>query len=82
MLHEVKSVAAPLSLAEPDEVGLAADRLQRLTDLLQSEIDRKRLPGAVALIARDGKPAYFQSLGVRNPESDAPMRPDTILHSA
>ncbi len=79
MPHELKSLGAPLSLAEPDEVGLAADRLQRLTDLLQSEIDGKRLPGAVALIARDGKPAYFQSLGVRNPESDAPMRPDTIF---
>src|SRR5215467_1659356 len=68
-----------LGSAEPDEVGLSAERLARLSAAFQREIDRKRLPGVVALVARRGKIAYCESLGVRDPASGALMLPDAIF---
>jgi CubicO group peptidase (beta-lactamase class C family) len=68
-----------LPTALPEEVGLSSPRLSRLTDVLRSEIDRGRVPGVVALVARRGKLAYFEALGVRDPASGAPMLKDTIF---
>jgi hypothetical protein len=52
--------AGSLALAKPEEVGLSAARLARLTDALSADIERKLLPGAVALIARRGRIAYWR----------------------
>ena len=71
--------ASPLPLAAPEEVGLSAARLQRLGDVLRGEIDRGRVPGTVALIARRGKLAYFDAQGARDPSGGAPMHKDTIF---
>jgi CubicO group peptidase (beta-lactamase class C family) len=42
-------------------------------------VDRQRLPGAVVLIARHGKLALFESLGVLDPATGAPMARDAIF---
>jgi CubicO group peptidase (beta-lactamase class C family) len=68
-----------LPVAAPEEIGLSAARLTRLGDVLRGEIDRGRVPGAVALIARRGKLGYFEALGARDPVSAAPMHKDTIF---
>ena len=41
-----------LKLVAPEKVGLSPQRLQRLMEVLKSETDKKRLPGAVAVVAR------------------------------
>ncbi len=68
-----------LSFATPADVGLCPLRAQRLLDVLQSEIDRQRLPGAVALVARRGKVALFEHLGRQDPVSGAPMSRESIF---
>ncbi len=68
-----------LPLAAPEEVGLSAERLQRLGDVLRGEIDRGRVPGTVALVARRGRIAHFEALGARDPESGAAMHKDSIF---
>ena len=68
-----------LPFVTPEEVGLSRARLTRLTDTLRAEIVRGRVPGAVALVARRGKIAYFESLGVRDPAGASPMQKDTIF---
>ncbi len=68
-----------LVFACASEVGLCPDRLQRLLAVLQSEIDRQRLPGAVVLIARKGKIALFESLGQQDPATGSPMTRDAIF---
>jgi CubicO group peptidase (beta-lactamase class C family) len=68
-----------LPVAAPEEIGLSAARLTRLGDVLRGEIDRGRVPGAVALIARRGKLGYFEALGARDPVSAAPMHKDTVF---
>ncbi|MDO9115215.1 MAG: serine hydrolase domain-containing protein [Polaromonas sp.] len=68
-----------LAFAAPAEVGLCPDRLQRLLAVLQADIDRGRLPGAVALVARRGKIALFESLGRQDPAAGSAMARDSIF---
>jgi|SRR5580658_417335 CubicO group peptidase (beta-lactamase class C family) len=73
-------LASPgLPAARPEQLGLSAARLARLSGVFAAEIDQGRLPGAVVLIVRRGKIAHFEALGRRDPESPAPMAPDTIF---
>ena len=67
------------AVADPAAAGLSPQGLARLTRALRSEIERGRLPGAVAVVARGGRIGLFEALGRRNPADDAPMRPDTIF---
>jgi CubicO group peptidase (beta-lactamase class C family) len=75
------SVAAAegLSNAKPEEVGLSSERLGRLTQMLRTNIDAGEIPGAVLLIARRGKIAYFESLGLLDPQAKTPMHKDAIF---
>lgn len=68
-----------LPAAAPEKAGLCPQRTQRLLAVLQSEVDRQRLPGAVALIARHGKVALFESLGAQDPATGTPMARDAIF---
>jgi CubicO group peptidase (beta-lactamase class C family) len=68
-----------LPLAAPAAVGLSAQRLDLLSEVLKSEVARSRVPGAVALISRNGSIAYFESFGFRDPVSRAPMAKDSIF---
>lgn len=72
-------MASELAFAPAAEVGLCPLRLRRLVDVLQSEVERARLPGAVALVARRGKIALFESLGQQDPAAGTPMRHDAIF---
>ena len=67
------------SAAASANAGLHPDRAARLLAVLQSEIDSKRLPGAVAMIVRDGKVALFESLGQQNPADASSMALDSIF---
>ncbi len=66
-------------MVPPDSIGICPQRIRRLVDALQAEVDRQRLPGAVVLIARHGKVALFESLGVMDPATGAPMARDAIF---
>jgi CubicO group peptidase (beta-lactamase class C family) len=74
-------MTAPQTLpsSTPAELGFAPDRIQRLLDVLQDEINRHRLPGCVALIARHGKVALFESLGFQQADTRVPMANDSIF---
>ena len=71
--------ADTLPHAKPEEVGLASDRLARVGRVLSDEIEKGKFPGAVALVARKGRVAYFEAFGVRDPVSRAPMTRDSIF---
>jgi len=69
----------PLPFDKPDAVGLSTRGLARLTEVLRSAIDRGLIPGVVALVARRGKIAHLQALGLRDPAGAAPMQEDAIF---
>lgn len=71
--------AQGLPQAKPEEVGFSSERLARITETLRSDVAKGTLPGAVLLITRHGKVAYFESVGFRDPQSKAPMTKDTIF---
>jgi CubicO group peptidase (beta-lactamase class C family) len=68
-----------IASAPPEQIGLSSVRLARLGAKLQNEIDRGRLPGAVALIARRGQVGYFESFGMSDTAGGAPMGRDSIF---
>lgn len=65
--------------AAPEALGFSQAGLRRLTAALNEQINKRRLPGAVAMIVRRGKLAYFEALGQRDPASPDAMRPDAIF---
>jgi CubicO group peptidase (beta-lactamase class C family) len=65
-----------LTQVNPEKLGLNSDRLRRLMAVLQDEVARKRLPGAVALVARHGQLALFDSVGQLNPGTGELMHRD------
>ena len=73
------AAAQSLPSAKPEDVGLSSQQLQRISDWLRDDSDGKRVPGVVLLIARHGKVAYFESFGLRDPATKAPMTKDTIF---
>jgi CubicO group peptidase (beta-lactamase class C family) len=44
----------------PEEIGISSQRLKRLSAAFQSDVDKGVIPGAVVLIARDGKVAFLR----------------------
>jgi CubicO group peptidase (beta-lactamase class C family) len=58
---------------------LNARALAKLRGTLQSHIDRGRIPGAIAVIARAGHIELFDCLGRQDPGSGTPMREDAIF---
>jgi CubicO group peptidase (beta-lactamase class C family) len=68
--------------SQPEEVGFSSQRLTRLTAAFQAEVDKGAIPGAVVLIARKGKVAYFEAIGFQNRENKELMRTDAIFRIA
>src|SRR4051794_31068862 len=71
--------AQSLPTAKPEGVGLSSERLGRIGKVLQAEIQAKKIPGAVAIVARKGRVAYFEAFGARDPASNGPMTKDAIF---
>ena len=70
---------APIS---PEDAGFATHRLARLDSVIQTNIDQRRLAGAVALIARDGQAVHLKSYGMQDLEDGTPMPTDAIFRIA
>ena len=68
--------------SSPEEVGLSKERLQRVSAWVQSEVDKKVLPGAVVMILRKGKIAYHEAFGYQDPETKIPMDRNSIFRIA
>jgi CubicO group peptidase (beta-lactamase class C family) len=62
-----------LSQAKPEDVGLDARVLAQATELLTQFVADRKIAGAVAAVARKGRLAYLESVGVQDLETRAPM---------
>jgi CubicO group peptidase (beta-lactamase class C family) len=79
MMVERGASAQMLSKAEPESVGMSTERLQRLTDFLAQEVEVGRLPGAIAMIARNGRVIYSRAVGHRDEATRDPMPIDALF---
>jgi CubicO group peptidase (beta-lactamase class C family) len=62
--------------------AFAPDRLLILDAAIQKSIDAGEIPGAVALIAHDGRIVYHRAFGYSDIERQTPMTLDTIFRIA
>src|SRR5277367_1963667 len=72
----------PTPVSHPDQLGFAVDRLERVTSAFQGYVDSGQIPGAVVLIARKDKVAYFKAFGFRDREQKVAMTTDSIFRIA
>ena len=75
----VLAIAQDLPAAKPEAVGLSSERLQRIDAEVQRTMDDKRIAGAVTLVVRHGKVAWFKSQGMMDREAAKPMQPDALF---
>ncbi|MGH8629207.1 MAG: serine hydrolase domain-containing protein, partial [Burkholderiales bacterium] len=75
----VAGLAAPLPPASPEDLGMSSERLARLGATFQRAVDSGELPGAVVMVARDGRLVYSQSLGWQDKARNVRMREDSIF---
>jgi CubicO group peptidase (beta-lactamase class C family) len=67
-----------LSCAPSETLGLIPQRLDRLTAIMDGQVEEKKAPGVSMLIARHGKIAYRESVGSLRP-GGPPMSDDAIF---
>ncbi len=72
----------PLFEAPPQSVGMSPDRLARIDSMLYESIRHKQIPGAVALVARNGKIVYHKAFGTANHETGRAFKSDDIFRIA
>jgi CubicO group peptidase (beta-lactamase class C family) len=74
-----QAAATELPQVTPSEVGLSAAKLGKVKSILQAQVDRQQIAGAVILVARRGKVAFHESVGKLDLKSGKPMRSDAIF---
>mgnify|MGYP001817509123 CR=1 FL=1 len=80
-------VVATLSLAmvlqdRGSGPGLIPERLARIDTAIEAEVAAGKIPGAVALVARNGEVVYHKQFGFADIESQTPMQLDSIFRIA
>ncbi len=70
---------SPLDTATPADIGLHPQRTRYIVSALQACVDRQHIPGAVVLVARQGRIGLFEAIGQQDPAAGTPMRTDSIF---
>ena len=68
LITSIASAQGIPQAANPKEVGLSKERLQRISAWIQGDVDKGIVPGAVVMVLRKGKIAYFEAFGYRDRE--------------
>ncbi|HET9826449.1 MAG TPA: serine hydrolase domain-containing protein, partial [Chitinophagaceae bacterium] len=71
-----------LTEASPAAVGMSAERLVRIDNLVKEYVDKKWIAGATVLVARNGKIVYYKGIGYDDIDKKTPMKRDAICRIA
>ncbi len=77
-----RSTTSPLQRIEPQAVGLDPARLGRIREALERDVTAGLIPGAVVGIARKGRLAYLEAVGMRDVAATQPMWADAVFSVA
>jgi uncharacterized protein YbbC (DUF1343 family) len=78
-----QALPAPLPSAAPAAVGMSAERLAQIDQVVGQAIERKETPGAVVLVGRRGRVVWRKAYGARAVEpAREPMTAETIFDCA
>ena len=76
---EEKVAQRNLNMSSPEAVGMSSERLDRLTQSMQKEVDEENTAGITTMIARHGKIVHFETYGYQDIESNIPIEENTIF---
>ena len=71
--------AADLAEAPAEDVGMSAERLDRITQMTQGYVDEGKLAGVITLVARDGAIVHYEAVGNRGVNDDRPLEKDALF---
>ncbi len=71
-----------LSEASPVSVGMSEERLARIDVMCEQAVSEGNIPGAVALVARNGKIVYWKAFGMADNQSSRLLNKDDIFRIA
>lgn len=82
-IASIKNSGAPvLTEAPAASVGMSAERLARIDNLVKEYVDKKWIAGATVLVARNGKIVYYKGLGYDDIDTKTPIKKDAICRVA
>ncbi len=76
------AASCSIEITVPAETGFDSERLERIDNAVNEAIARQEIPGAVALIVKDGKTVYHKAFGYADIQSKTAMETDTIFRIA
>jgi CubicO group peptidase (beta-lactamase class C family) len=84
LLAQTSSTQKSPSITEgvAESVGMSSERLKRIDAFLQKSIDKKEIPGAVAIVCRNGKIVYHKAFGSADNTAGRVMKTDDIFRIA
>ena len=68
-----------LPRAVPEDVGMSTSRLGRIAPVMQRWVDDGKIPGALTMIAREGRLVHFEKFGTQDVATAKPIGFDTIF---
>lgn len=71
-----------LAPGSPEANGMSVERLDRIDQMITAEIEAGHIPGAVALIARNGKIVYHKAFGMADNQEGRELDRDQIFRIA
>ena len=71
--------AQNLPTTKAENVGLSSERLARIGNWMQGEVNAKRVPGAIVMVVRQGKVAYYEQVGQQDTVTQRPMARDSLF---
>jgi len=71
-----------LENADPADAGVIPQRLARIDTAIDKAVEAGEIPGAVAIVVRDGKTVYHKAFGYADIASKRPMKTDDIFRIA
>lgn len=74
--------AAELRAIAPERAGFSAERLARVSELMDSYVAQGRIPGAAIQIVKEGRVVLHDAAGYQDREAKVPMRTDSIFRIA
>lgn len=79
LLVSVFAAAEDIPVAQPEDVGVSSERLNKITEFAQQNVDSGKHVGIVTMLARDGKIIHFGSVGQHGIDDERPMQKDALF---
>jgi len=78
----VYNEATTLTTVSPESVGMSSERISRIDSMCADAVAREKVPGIVALVARNGKVVLHEAYGSMDAASGKEMQKDAIFRIA